>query len=267
MKQFDMRRFGLVLKLDFAEGIRPLLWNALLMVLVYLGFFWFSYNVSMKNITGIEDPGYVRGVCQAVGAFGCIAMYVYFVASAVRIFRDVQQKQKLTTYLMLPATNLEKFLSRWVYMMVFSIVGGLLAFFVADALHATYLLLMGQPAQWASGFLLNLMDIKVNYRTGPLVCLTVYSLLTIIHAFFLLGGVLFRRYHFVATGAVFVSLVSVWTWLMNVTGMYRVAWGWSYNTIAAIEIGIFTVGIVVLTCLAYWLFCRYQVITRKLVNL
>ena len=30
-----MRRFGLVLKLDFAEGMKPLLWNALLMVLVY----------------------------------------------------------------------------------------------------------------------------------------------------------------------------------------------------------------------------------------
>ena len=263
MKQFDMRRFGLVLKLDFAEGIKPLLWNALLMVLVYLFFFWGAWHGFYRG----GNSEQVQDVCMTVGSFACIAMYIYFLASVNRIFRDVQQKQKLTTYLMLPATNFEKFLSRWIYILVFSIAGGILALLVADAIHAVYLLLSGLPVHWATGFFINVMDIKINYRTGPLIWLTVYSLLIFIHAFALLGGVLFRRYHFVATGAVFVSLVSVWAWLMNVTGMYRVVWGWSYNTIAAIEIGVFTVGIVVLTCLSYWLFCRYQVITRKLVNL
>ena len=261
MKQFDMRRFGLVLRLDFAEGLKPLLWNALLMVLVYLFFFWGAWHGFYRGTNQVQD------VCMTVGGFSCIAMYVYFVASVNRIFRDVQQKQKLTSYLMLPATNLEKFLSRWVFMLVFSVVGGIVAFLLADVIHAAYLSLSGLPVHWATSFFVDAMDIKVNYRTGPRIWLMVCSLLVFIHAFFLLGGVLFRRYHFVATSAVFVLLLSVWTWLMNVTGVSQLTWELTYNTVAAIEITIFIVVTVLLTCLSYWLFCRYQVITRKLVNL
>ena len=265
MKQFDMRRFGLVLKLDFAEGIRPLLWNALLMVLVYLGFFWFSYNVSMKNINGVEDPVYVKGVCEAVGVFGCIAMYIYCVASAVRIFRDVQQKQKLTTYLMLPATNLEKFLSRWVYMMVFSIVGGLLAFFVADGLHAVWLLAMNRPVYWASGFFIEMFPYGTAKYWQTVVEL--YCMLVFVHAFYFCGSVLFKRYHFVATGTVGLLLLSGFSWLLRITGLYKQYADLTWETSATIDIAFTLVGIVLLTWLSYWLFCRYQVITRKLVNL
>lgn len=260
-----MRRFGLVLRLDFAEGMKPLLWNALLMVLVYLFMFWFCYNVSMKNFVNPDSPEYIRGVCEAVGMTGCIAMYVYFVASIVRIFRDVQKKQKLTTYLMLPATNLEKFLSRWVYMMVFSIVGGLLAFFVADALHAVWLLAMNHPVYWASGFFIEMFPYGTAKYWQTVVEL--YCMLVFIHAFFLLGGVFFKRYHFAATGGVGLLLLTGLSWLLRVTGLYKQYYDLIWETSAAIDIAFTLFGIVLFTGLSYWLFCRYQVITRKLVNL
>ena len=269
-----MRRFGLVLKLDFAEGMKPLLWNALLMVLVYLGFFWFCYNVSMKDAITPYSPKYIRGVCSSVGMTGYIAMYVYFIASVVRIFRDVQKKQKLTTYLMLPATNLEKFLSRWVYVLVFSIVGGFLAFFVADALHAAWLGLNGYPVYWASNLFLGAFSGSDKYWE---VIIEVYCMLGFIYAFFLLGGVFFRRYHFVATSAVGLLLwVGSFSLLSAIESYYFAMFydGSSiddlafYTRVFAFVKVVFVIGgIALLIWLSYWLFCRYQVITRKLVNL
>ena len=259
-----MRRFGLVLKLDFAEGIKPLLWNALLMVLVYLFMYWFCYNVSMKDAITPYSPEHVRGVCSSVGMTGFIAMYVYFIASVVRIFRDVQKKQKLTTYLMLPATNLEKFLSRWVYVLVFSIVGGFPAFFVADALHAAWLGLNGYPVYWASNLFLGAFSGSDKYWE---VIIEVYCMLGFIYAFFLLGGVFFKRYHFAATGGVGLLLLSGLSWLLRVTGLYKQYNDLTWETSAAIDIAFTLAGIVLFIWLSYWLFCRYQVITRKLVNL
>ena len=46
---------------------------------------------------------------------------------------------------MLIATNLEKFLARWGYLLAFSLVGGLLTFFVADGIHIAWLWLTGKP--------------------------------------------------------------------------------------------------------------------------
>ena len=262
MKQFDMRRFGLVLKLDFAEGMKPLLWNALLMVLVYLFMFWFCYKVSMKNFVNPDSPEYIRGVCEAVGMTGCITMYIFFVACASTLFRNVQKKQQLTSYLMLPATNLEKFLSRWIYMLAVSVVGGILAFFVADILHAAWLFVMGRPVYWASGFFIETFPYGTAKYWQTVVEL--YCMLVFVHAFYFCGSVLFKRYHFVATGAVGLLLLTGLSWLLRITGLYKHL---TWETSAAIDIAFTLVGIVLLTWLSYWLFCRYQVITRKLVNL
>ena len=259
-----MRRFGLVLKLDFAEGMKPLLWNALLMVLVYLFMYWFCYNVSMKDLVTPYSPEHVRSVCSSVGMTSYITMYIFFVACASRIFRDVQKKQKLTSYLMLPATNLEKFLSRWVYMLVFSIVGGILAFFVADILHAAWLGLNGYPVYWASSLYLGAFSGSDKYWE---VIIEVYCMQGLIYAFFFLGGVFFKRYHFVATGGVGLLLLSGLSWLLRVTGLYKQYNDLTWETSAAIDIAFTLAGIVLFIWLSYWLFCRYQVITRKLVNL
>ena len=276
MKQFDMRRFGLVLKLDFAEGIRPLLWNALLMVFVYLFLFWMAHNVEMRG----DDVSYVKVVCEVISNVACVAMYVYFIASVCRIFRDVQQKQKLTTYLMLPATNLEKFLSRWIYMLVFSIVGGIFAFFVADVLHVVWLCLKGYPVFWSSSFFMSKFSINYNPDSGYLWSwsqMLVYSIFLFVYAFFLLGGVFFRRYHFVATSAVGLLLwVGSFSLLSTIESYYFAMFydGSSIDDLAFytkvfafVEVVFVIGGIALLTWLSYWLFCRYQVITRKLVNL
>ena len=114
-----MKRFGQVLKLDFAEGRKAMMWGVLCMLLLYLFFFWFAHNIVFldSRVDYIQDPEQrmimrVNGICEAVGAFGAMALFIFLLIAASTLYRGEQKKQKRIAWLMLPATNLEKFLSR-----------------------------------------------------------------------------------------------------------------------------------------------------------
>ena len=117
MKNFDMTRFSRVLKLDFIEGYKSMLWGALCMTLLYLFFFWFAHNLSMHSLRydHIHDPivrntMIINYICEAVSGFSVMAVFIFFLISASTLFRSEQKKQKRIAWMMLPATNLEKFL-------------------------------------------------------------------------------------------------------------------------------------------------------------
>ena len=229
-----MTRFGRVLKLDFTEGLKPMMWGALCMLLLYLFFFWFAWNIGFHSFepkNQIVDP-----VCESVGAFSMIAMYIYFLITACTLYRGEQKKQQRIAWLMLPASNLEKFTSRWIYMLVFSIVGGLLPFFVADLIHMGYLDVIG-----------------------------LYFCYVAIHSFFLLGGVFFKKFHFIVTSAVFVIGFITISVTANTLGYRNIPTPECiWDDIIAI---VFAACLITLfTWLAYRLFCRWQVITHKFAN-
>ena len=78
MKNFNMTRFGHVLKLDFAEGRKAMMWGALCMLLLYLFFFWFACNIGMKVSVVNDWDTYIGSICEAVGVFSLLAMYIFF---------------------------------------------------------------------------------------------------------------------------------------------------------------------------------------------
>ena len=145
MKNFNMTRFGRVLKLDFVEGRKAMMWGALCMLLLYLFFFWFAWNIGM-HVSAVNDGDtYVKGLCQAVAGFSMMAMFIFFLITASTLYRGEQKKQQRIAWLMLPATNLEKFLSRWIYMLAFMLVGGVLPIILADGIHMAWLEAAGYP--------------------------------------------------------------------------------------------------------------------------
>ena len=279
MKNFNMTRFGRVLKLDFVEGRKALMWGALCMLLLYLFFFWFAHNIAFHDeYYGVNEP-YVNElripcVCEAVGAFSAIAMFIFFLISASTLYRGEQKKQQRIAWLMLPASNMEKFLSRWIYLLVFSVVGGLLTFFVADLIHMAYLTMTDYPVQSAADDFFKFFPHTRTFPSGgymgdsPLSVTSEYTFLIAIHAFFLLGGVFFRKFHFIATSAVVVIAFACIVATANMLD-YRDTPVTTESAIALrliIHI-IIRVGLIALfTWLAYWLFCRWQVVTHKFAN-
>lgn len=266
MKNFDFQRFGRVLRLDFAESRGTLLWFSLGGLTLYLFFFWFAHNIGMKADVVNDWEWYIKDICKGVFIFSILAMYISFLASANTLYWAEQKKAKRTAHLMLPATNLEKFLARWIYQLVFSVVVGLLPFFVADGIHIAWLWLTGKPVASTTTYFLNtlprLSSINKDYWLNGLMD---YSALVVGHAFFLLGGIVFRKCQFVATAL--VGIVAFITFAHFTTHdqpyMQAIPYDWYYLGMSLF----FFALICVFTVLAYRLYCRWQVATRNYVNL
>lgn len=266
MKNFDLRRFGRVLRFDFAQNRQQLLWCMLGILMCYLFFFWFAHNIGMRVDIVTDWELQIKNICEGVGIFGVIGLYIYLLAMASLLYWREQKKAKRSAWLMLPATNMEKFLSRWVYMFVVSL-GGFLMFLVADAIHMAWLWMTDKPVIVATTYFLKTFPQTSNF--GPdetwLNVLCLYSVLVSAHAFFLLGGILFRKYQTVATAIVGSMLFLVFAHFVTRDQPYMrgIPYAWYYSCLSVF----FIVLICVFTVLAYRLFCRWQLATRNFVNL
>ena len=272
MKQFDMTRFGRVLKLDFFEGRKAMMWGALCMLLLYLFFFWFAHNIGVHSsrYDFVNDSAQalqlrMNAICEGVAVFSAIALFIFFLITASTLYRGEQKKQQRIAWLMLPATNLEKFTSRWIYMLAFSIVGGLLPFFVADGIHMGYLGMTGNPVVAATSFLPQILP-HVGQHTPLIQIVDLYLVYVTIHSLYLLGGVFFKKFHFIATTAVFAVAMACFASVANSLGYHDTPTPPDYIMDNVISIGFSVCLIALFTWLAYWLFCRWQVVTHKFAN-
>ena len=265
MKNFNMTRFSRVLKLDFFEGRKAMMWGALCMLLLYLFFFWFAYNIGYHSSNVTDWDLHIRRICESVGVFSMIAMYIYFLITASTLYRGEQKKQQRIAWLMLPATNLEKFLARWIYMLVFMLVGGVLTIVLADCIHIIWLQIADHPVHSMTKTLVHNLPHTSQYNT-LIEIVNIYLSFVVIHSLFLLGGVFFKKFHFIATSAILAIVFSVIVWTINSLG-YRDTPTQSDPTMSDIVWMCINTGIItVFTWLAYWLFCRWQVVTHKFAN-
>jgi hypothetical protein len=251
MKNFNMKRFSQMLRYDFKTGIRPMIWFSTGMVVLFLLVFMSLHSLqNMSNIGGKEPAYLTYTIAHEAAVMGCVIIDLFWWGVACTLFRDVQKKAPRTSMLMLPATNLEKFLSRWVYMLAFSVIGSFVAFFVADMLHLGWLAATGRThATSASQVFDYFMKNDKMF----------YSLFFTFHAFGLLCGVLFKKFHIVVTAVVGVILFAVF---MQVCSYIT-----PYETREIICLVAAIIATITFTILAYRLFCRWQVVTRKFVNL
>ena len=200
MKNFDLQRFGRVLRFDFAQNRQHLLWCVLGMLMVYLFFFWFAHNIGMRVDIVTDWELHIKNICEGVGIFGVVCFYIYMMATASTVYWREQKKAKRTAWLMLPATNLEKFLSRWVFMLAVSL-GGFLMFFLADAIHMAWLWMTGKPVIAATTYFF-----PQTTNVAWLRLFSVNCFLMSVQAFFLLGGILFRKFQPIVTALVGIVL-------------------------------------------------------------
>ena len=261
MKNFNFIRFGRVLKLDFAQGFKSMMWGSLCMLMLFLFYFWFAHNIGYSHVTYNSPDLFPKYISEGVGMFSMPTLCIFFLVVASMSYRAEQKKQKRIAWLMLPATNLEKFLSHWVYMLVYSLVGGLLMFLLADGLHILYLKVTGMPVFAASS------TFFASFPQGDRLpnLIAIYAFMTTVHAFYLLGSVFFKRFHFIATSAVFVLFMS----LMIVDGHGRSV-AVSQGSVELFEYFLvaFQAWMALLfTWLSYRLFCRWQVVTHKFANI
>lgn len=113
-------------------------------------------------------------------------------------FTDMHSPQQASTYLMLPCSNLERFLSKWILTSVGYALATLLLFYLVSLLNAVlhffvmpHLFIIFQPLFWAAA--------------AKYICL---------QSLFLLGAISFKRYSFIKTSMTISAILFLCVVLM-----------------------------------------------------
>lgn len=263
--KFSIRRLGAVMKLDIlADRIYIISW-----FLICLGFMSVWQFVELRDAVEVFHRS---GNDYAVTSFGLDtfsnSMMVYvmvLVVATAMIGNPLKEKGKAINYLMVPATSLEKFVSR-TFLSLFGVtILALVAWFLADALRIMVVSVVPRYAELPAGFkeftltrTLNFISALFVQKVRPDVMLvTNYAIMAFyvfFHSLVLLGGCLFRGF--------FAALAPTiaFTFVMFNTEFFDV---WE-RLIASFPVLILvvTLALVILNWwLSYRFFSRKQVVT------
>ena len=129
-RYFSFSRLGLVMKRDFMENWKTNLYTFLGISLAFL----LVYLLYMNDSNGSSNDF----INDHAGAFASITSFllVYFASETMKNMRTKEQR---FSYLMLPATSLEKFVSRALYVTVGMFVMILLASLLAEVIRWAFM--------------------------------------------------------------------------------------------------------------------------------
>lgn len=129
-RYFSFSRLGLVMKRDFMENSKTNLYTFLGISLAFL----LVYLLYMNDSNGSSNDF----INDHAGAFASITSFllVYFASETMKNMRTKEQR---FSYLMLPATSLEKFVSRALYVTVGMFVMILLASLLAEVVRWAFM--------------------------------------------------------------------------------------------------------------------------------
>jgi hypothetical protein len=293
MNSFSLNRFGKTLRWVVSVNFRSLLmWTIGSALGVFL------YEVMMQMIVAYHNPYYyVWGIADVGEAFMVIASVV-FVCTVVSCIKD---RLNRTTFLMLPSSNLEKYLALVFYVTVICVLCMFLAFVVGDMLRMAWFwgshVLSGKEAVssvqefngventyyfWSSSveFTLSKMIPRLMTVWGSGIYWTwanewstlIYHVLLAVwvHSVYTLGGTLLRKYAFAITSVVLWTVVIL---SFRITEIFDLS---IYNWVDHVLHGITGMGVVVCFVLLafsivnYWasfhIFKHFELITNKWTN-
>jgi len=223
MNSFNINRFGQTFRWVVATNFRNFLaWTLGAAVGVFL------MEIILVALSIHSDGGnYVPLLYSSISQICQIALVIFVLVAFSTGFADYQKKPRREAFLMLPSTNLEKFLAVVIYVTVVWSLAGFLAFAVGDTLRmAVRALACGN--EWYSlvpkvlemfGEMIPPFDEGgMMIQTIPYkVCAPIFlvGLLVWIHSTYILGGTLLRKYTFVASSLVIILAFLLITWLVQ----------------------------------------------------
>ncbi len=191
MISFSFPRFLCVLRREYTLGRRSMLTGALIAFAVYF------LLAAPRFFFGEETV-----VDLGQGIFWPLAFFALF--GGAFFYTGIKTKQQRLNLLMLPASNLEKFLGHWLHNLFWFFAMMILGFLAADLLQYLICLITGQ-AQKICYTLQALRFYAVCFPTFndsfPGLIATLW-----IHSLYLLGSQLFRKNHWLMTTLALIAL-------------------------------------------------------------
>ena len=275
MKDFDIKRFCKTFRWVFSVNFRDLaIWSLGLAVGLFLVN---TIMLTLRSGDNHDGLGYVT--------FNVIYVIVSYLVCLGSIFVPYTKKGKREALLMLPATNLEKYLAIVLYV---TVIGGL-AIFLGFALGDTLRMVVRSvfygdrwmtmiPAVW------DILTPSIYPANGhcdvvePMSYLLIHFISVVgsfvwVHSLYMLGGTLLRKYAFVFTSLFGIALLLLLTWLMkqmSISMSQTVYIDDQYVRVVNASEYVFCVIEYVLIVFNYWasyrVFKGFQLITNKWMN-
>lgn len=288
MNSFSLNRFGRMLSWVLSVNFRSLLaWTLGSLVSVFVGEMFLIHMIRPCT------PEYVIATYEQVGGAILGIISVFMMSTIVS---SINEKRKRETFLMLPGSNLEKFVALLVYTSVICVACILMAVILGDMLRMAWFWVSGPYNEvassevngkiiywWSSaipGALSNLAP-NVQYGNPNYTTLFVTMELTLIGALFLwvhslliLGGTLLRKYSFIITCIFFILCGALFAKFMHAFELSMFTTSWDDNHYVTQDVGtvayVLAVVLPIFSIINYWasfhIFKRFELITNKWMN-
>ena len=275
MNSFSFNRFGKALRWVWSMNFRSLMmWTTGFSLVIFFAEMMIWYlNTGMltENIVGI------------ILLFITIFFMIGVGASISTMFSEVNKKPGREAFLMLPASNMEKFLSIVLYVTVVWTVCIFLSIAVGDTLRMVFRSLVSGD-EWVSclprfvdsfapSFLYrSIYQYTLSYKVMQVVVLT--AMIFWLHSFYTLGATLLRKYTFVLTSIAFMIIVALFGKMVSYYQRELFHAVWIGDHYVSQEVGtlayVLAVVLPLLSVINYWasfhIFKGFQLITNKWTN-
>jgi len=292
MNSFSFNRFGKTLRWVMAVNFRTLLmWTIGSVVAVFVG-----------ELMTAEIGRY--SAWQMVYYYGMMGSALFILVSLIMastIVSSVNEKRKRQAFLMMPSTNLEKFLSLLVYTSVICVACVLLAFVLGDCLRMAWFKMqsyfveyqvqvsVSDPVEtyhgWSSALpklienlTPNVLDPDSYRRTWFYNAMNIFVIFAIVVwnlSLMTICGTLLRKYAFVVASLIIILCSILLSWTIHHFGLF-LFWGdvWKDGVHYESEVGalayVLAVLLPALAVFNYWasfhIFKHFELITNKWTN-
>ncbi len=201
-KVLDFHRLAMVLRWDALSNWKKYVRNTLGLAFVFSFIcIWYQFNMRSNGYVTYNDVKdlYLGSV---FGLFMFISFIIFFFCGS-RIFINMKTKASRSLFLMLPATNMEKFTSRLLYTVLGTSLMIVASWMIADIIQFVFSLFLTPGMQGSLvGTVFEELFLKDNFdsshfivRNGTSVLgrMLLLSLTIFTHSFFTLGGTVFRK--------------------------------------------------------------------------
>ena len=271
---FQFSRLLMVMRWDMFTNLKSYLNMMLGMTFALLPFFIMQlYQLSKQYqlFPDTIDLSYL-GMSQYVLMISSIAMYML----ATQIFMVMKTTGQREQFLMLPASNLEKYISRFLFSTLGAAVAMITAIVVSDLVQLifSFVLLPGHHQSVCLSIMALLWKIwttfieSIDSAGALMLSLLIMTCGVLVHSFFILCGTLFRKHTIVVSGILFIVMTYLVIYVIeSVPGTITTCLMHGDNS----WIFCLLIAELLLAGFQYWLsykvFTRMQVICNKWINL
>ena len=258
MIQFNINRFGKLARWSLTNDrkyhVKTFFQTLVILTLVYVLF------TSITITFGKENANY--RACA-------IALIVLFVSTLVVgssfMFYSMERKHDMQALMMLPASNFEKYLMRymsWIFLIPLYVVAAV----AADLVQYVFGLLVGhEEVRFVISATMEILDkvwSQVPAEKHSIVVIGLTLLFFWFQSVYALGATFFRtnKYNWIPTTAIIIVLVLLMVWITPDKGKIELVK--DDTTSDMVMNGVYVVWVALNFWLSYMLFCRRQVIGR-----